>query len=154
MSSGKKTYAFKFANDKEKLAAKGVTLHRTNAEKVDYESMKALVLGETDTISGLMGPAMKRRKISETQGHAILNADDANDASKNKKRIRRTHTTRVRVAPVFAHMYPPRFMVPFGHIHGIGIDTSNQVLFNELFPSNEDDSSYAESVDWDSIDSD
>lgn len=157
VSSGKKTYAFKFANDKEKLAAKGVTLHRTNAEKVDYDSMKALVLGETDTIGGLMGPAMKRRKISETQGHAILNADDANDASKNKKRIRRTHTTRVRVAPVFAHMYPPRFMVPFGHIHGIGIATSNQVLFNELFPHNEDDSSYAESkddVDWDSIDSD
>ena len=47
-------------------------------------------------------------------------------------------------------------MVPFGHIHGIDIDTSNQVLFNELFPNNEDDSSYAESnddVDWDSIDS-
>lgn len=156
VSSGKKTYVFKFANGKEKIAAKGVTLHHTNAERVDYDRMKTLVLGESNSIDGLVGPAMKRRKISATQGHSIHNADDENDASKNKKRIKRTHTTRVKVAPMYAHLYPARFMLPFGHIHGVGVNSSNQRLFNELFGDDDDDSSYGstDSTDITSIDSD
>jgi hypothetical protein len=132
VSTGKKTYAFKFANGNEKLAAKGVTLHRTNATKVAYDSMRDLVLGETDSIDGLMGPAMKRRKVTETQGHVIVNADDC---GKNEKRIKRTHTTRVRVAPEHAHIYPPRFMLPFGHDHACSEEWQ---MYHSLFPDCDD----------------
>ena len=121
--AGPKAYGVRFANEgsAEKLKLKGVTLSHTNLESVDYNKLKELVEngvnGKRVQIAGLHGPAIKRRRVAETGGAVLVNADDAKDTTKNTKSISWTHTKTLPVSPEFAHMYLPHYLLPRGHKH-------------------------------------
>ena len=121
VSTGPKSYAWRFLSvaDNDKLAAKGITLNKTNLESVNYDSMKKLVTGQIRSVAGLLGPAMKRCLITETQGTSIINSDHQslkkNDKEYGRKTLRITNDKRTRPR-LNAGKYFSYFYLPFGHI--------------------------------------
>ena len=92
------------------VKAKGVILgYAENSKKVQYESMKQLVLKQNTSIDGLKDAPLKRVKINASTTQ-IRN-------SSQTKSIRFTATKRVLPRKEFEHLYELGFRLPLGHTH-------------------------------------
>ena len=92
------------------VKAKGVIMgYAENSRKVQFESMKQLVLNQDTVIDGLKDAPLKRVKINATTTQ-IRNSNQT-------KAIRFTATKRLPAKLEFQHLYEPGFRLPLGHIH-------------------------------------
>lgn len=83
-----------------------------NKAKINYDTMKQLILKPKTCIAYLQGPPIKRRKVG-----AGISQLASTEAGEGNKRLQWTGDKRRLPAPNFQDQYVPGFRLPIGHVH-------------------------------------